>query len=85
MKTEITKETAIKDLKELFNIPEDDMKNCYESYGSFGINKQFMAREEVLIRLQNYFKDKMFIKGLGLEVASITLLYTTFKIIELNY
>lgn len=84
----ISKEKAIKDLKNIFNIPnEQDNKswvNGYETDGRFGINKQFMERHPVINKLMEYFSDKMFLEGLGLEVGSITMIYTTFEIKEIN-
>lgn len=83
----ITKEKAIQDLKEIFNIPEEQTnktwKDAYETSGGFGVNKQFMGRFDVIAKLQEYFKDKMFVVGLCLEVGAITLIYTTFRIKEL--
>lgn len=79
-----TKEQIIKDLKEIFSIPEEQdnksFMNAYETNGSFGINKQFMERHPVIGKLQEYFNDKMFEEGLGLIVSSITMVYTTFEI-----
>lgn len=90
IKIQITKEQAIKELKELFSIPDKQTKetwiNGYEIDGKFNINKQFMERFEVINKLQDYFKDKMFIYGFGCVVGSITFIYTDFEIktIETN-
>ncbi len=88
MKQEITKEKAIEELKELFNIPDEQTKetwmNGYETDGRFGINKLYMERFYVIEKLHEYFKDKMFEKGLGLVVGSITFIYTNFEIKEIT-
>jgi len=80
MRTEITKERAIKDLRGLFNISDKEFINAYETKGRFGINKQFMERFDVIDKLQEYFVDKMLEKGLGLVVGNITFIYTNFEI-----
>ena len=84
MRTVITKEKAIKDIRAIFNIDDNDIFNGYETKGKFGVNKQSFERFEVISKLQEYFIDKMFEKGLGLKVGSITLVYTDFKIIEIQ-
>lgn len=85
-KQEITKEQAIKDLIEIFDIKEGEFINqeeqvlSYETEGKFGISKQLMGRYTVIDKLQEYFKDKVFENGFGLVVSPITLVFTTFEI-----
>lgn len=83
MKTEVTKEKAIEDLRTLFEINDGSMENGYESTGSFGISKMYLGRGDVIQKLQDYFSDKMFVVGYGISVHPLTLVYTTFKIIEI--
>ncbi len=80
----ITRDKAITDLRELFSISEGNVLNGYENNGNFGINKQFLERGEVMRKLQNYFVNKVFEKGLGLVVGDITVVYTTLEIKEIN-
>lgn len=79
----VSKEQAVKDLKEVMNFG-DDWEKGYCTADGFGIHKRFMEREEVIEKLKNYFKDKMFIEGLGLEIGSITIIYTTFRFINIK-
>jgi hypothetical protein len=78
----ITKEQAISEIRNLFDISDEDVLSSYENEGGFGINKSVMERHAVINTLQDYFSDKVFEKGLGLEVCRITILFTTFKIID---
>jgi len=85
VKNTVSKEKAIKDIKEMFNISIDESSNdCYEKDGSFVVSKKRFERFEVVGKLQDYFSDKCFVEGFGLEISPITLIYTTFKIININ-
>lgn len=72
-----TKETVVRELRELFDIDNNSDKGSYETNGKFGISKQQMERFEVIDKLQNYFN------GVGVQdgyviVGSITFVHTTF-------
>jgi len=71
-------ELVIEDLKELFNI-EDNQEMGIEKDGSFFINKQKMERHEVIEKIENYFKDIKVKDGYVL-VSPITLVYTKFEV-----
>ena len=76
-----TKEKVKKELRELFDIDNNQNKGSYETNGKFGISKKQMERFEVINKLQNYFN------GVGVEngyvkVGSITFLHTTFEICD---
>lgn len=76
-----TQETVKKELRELFDIDNNEDKGTYEANGKFGISKQQMERFEVINKLQNYFN------GVGVEdgyvkVGSITFVHTTFEICD---
>jgi len=81
-KTEVGVSQVISDLRGLFQINETKGEFiCAEKNGKFYIDKRRIERLQVISMLQEYFKDK-FIKGGYLEVASITLVYTSFTVKE---
>lgn len=74
---------VINDLKNIFELSEDDLTNGFFKENKFFINKNYKSRFEVISLLQDYFHDKVFEKGYGLKISPITLVFTGFKIIEL--
>jgi hypothetical protein len=79
-KNKVKIETVINDLKLLFNTENNEFKTI-ESNGKFYINKQQFGRGTVIEKLQNYFIDK-FIDGGYCSVGNITMVFTTFEILE---
>lgn len=71
---------VVNDLKLLFNTESNDLGTT-ESNGKFYIQKRQFDRFEVIAKLQDYFSDK-FIDGGYCSVGNITMVFTTFEILE---
>lgn len=79
-KKKIKIKDVINDLKLLFNTENNDF-GTIESDGKFYIQKKQFDRFSVIDKLQNYFSDK-FIDGGYCSVGNITMVFTTFEILE---
>lgn len=79
-KKEITKETAISELRQLFNI--DSSEQSKEHDGVFHIHKSEFTREETVRKLMDYFKTREFVPGYQCAVEPMTLIWTVFKVEE---
>lgn len=80
-KIQITKEEGIKDLKDILELPvKFDPEKGGEDDGVFLVNKMHLERFEVIERLHEYFKDKVFERPYALVMDSITLCVTRFEI-----
>ena len=81
MKTQVSKEQAYSELKELFAPVNEESCTRFGDY-SFLIDKIDYERFDVIGMLRNYFQDKV-IEGCAVEVSPTTLRFTVFKIIDL--
>jgi hypothetical protein len=79
-KNKVKIETVINDLKSLFNTENNEF-GTIESDGKFYIQKKQFGRGTVIEKLQNYFSDK-FIDGGYCSVGNITMVFTSFEILE---
>lgn len=79
-KQSVTKEQAIKDLTELFEINDNKKSRVNEENGSFFIDKREFEREEVLGKLENYFDTRVLEDHYRCEIAPMTLVFTAFQI-----
>lgn len=79
-KNKVQLEKVINDLKILFNTENNEIGTT-ESNGKFYIQKRQFERFEVIDMLQKYFSDK-FIDGGYCSVGNITMVFTTFEILE---
>lgn len=73
---------VVEDLRKIFQTTTFEEKvdgRSFECDGSFFIDKREKSREEVLILLSEYFKDKVVADG-QCRVENTTLLHTTFCI-----
>ena len=81
----LTKQEAAEALKKLFGYEENrESRNVIVSGASDGsttfmVNKQYLEREEVIGRLQDFFADKCIEKG-QCRVEGVTFVWTTFVI-----
>lgn len=78
MKQKVSIETAIKDIKELFNITDSSLSKVSES-GCFMIDKREYERFDIIDKLQSYFKNR-YLDGGQCRIEPITLLWTVFYI-----
>ncbi|WP_405329517.1 hypothetical protein [Leeuwenhoekiella sp. LLG6367-2.1] len=74
-----SQKAVIAELRELFEIDDNIKNGSTESNGRFCINKKQMQRDEVIVKLQNYFK------GVGVQdgyvkVSPITFIITSFEV-----
>lgn len=91
MKTGITKEKAVDDIKNIFDlsINEKNKENIISFYSqvdgrtSFYIDKRKYNRMEVISILSEYFSDKYISEG-QCRIENITLVYTVFHIEDRN-
>lgn len=81
-KQKITKETAISELKQLFNI--DSSEQSKEQDGVFHIHKSEFTREETVQKLLDYFKTREFVPGYQCAVEPMTFVWTVFKVVKSN-
>lgn len=79
-KQEITKETAVSELRQLFKI--DGSTQSKENNGVFWIHKSEFVREEVIKALMDYFKTRTFVPGYCCAVEPMTIIWTVFKVEE---
>lgn len=77
-KKEITRETAISELRQLFNI--DSSEQSRENDGVFHIHKSEFTREETVQKLIDYFKTREFVPGYHCAVEPMTFVWTVFKV-----
>lgn len=77
---EVTKEIVIKELRDLFGINE--ISKSKEIDGKFSISKSEFERGEVISNLIDYFDGNQRVKKWKCEISPITLVFTTFKIVE---
>jgi len=82
MKTEITVEQAISDLRELFGLDNPE-SGSIQTDNTFMIIKTEYERFQVIDMLTKYFNDKMLPPGWGCKIDNITLLWTSFSFIQL--
>ena len=82
-KREITPEEAIRDIRELFGLDKEGTQSR-ESEGHFFIVKTEYERDEVIIKLHDYFSDKVFIPGWCIKIDSFTLVWTTFQVMKIE-
>lgn len=83
MKKEIAPEQCISDLRALFNLDNKDSLSR-EDKGFFLIDKREFERFDTILKLKEYFNDKVLIPGWCVCVEPITLLYTTFSVTTLD-
>lgn len=81
-KHKITKETAISELRQLFNI--DSSEQSREQDGVFHIHKSEFTREETVQKLMGYFKTREFVPGYQCAVEPMTFVWTVFKVVKSN-
>lgn len=79
-KKEITRETAISELRQLFNI--DSSEQSKENDGVFHIHKEEFTRDEVVNTLLDYFKTREFVPGYQCAVEPMTFIWTVFKVVK---
>lgn len=79
-KKEITRETAISELRQLFNI--DSSEQSREHGGVFHIHKAEFTREETVQKLLDYFKTREFVPGYQCAVEPMTFIWTVFKVVK---
>lgn len=80
MKSIISREKAINDIREIFYIGEN---RSAENNGRFIISKLDYERFDVMMKLCEYFSDKVLEKDYKCVVSPITMLYTIFEIRKL--
>jgi hypothetical protein len=87
----ISIEKCASDLRALFGIPENrkwsdvqkekgKLSFCSEDGNKFFIYKGEIDREELVLLLNDYFKDKMLEVGYGLEISPVVFIYHSFEI-----
>jgi len=87
----ISVEKCALDLRALFGIPENrkwsdvqkekgKLSFCSEDGNKFFIYKGEIDREELILLLNDYFKDKMLEVGYGLEISPVVFIYHSFEI-----
>ena len=95
MKTIVSIEQCVKDLKEMFNIPDErTWKDVQKAEGkrsfyskdtrTFMIYKGECEGNQVVEKLIDYFESRMLEKGYGLSVNNLTFIYTSFEIVKLD-
>ena len=83
MKKEITPEQCISDIRALFNLDKEGTLSK-EDKGIFLIDKREFERFDTILKLQEYFDDKMLIPGWCVCIEPITLLFTTFSVTPID-